>query len=68
MNVKHAPGAVTVRFSCTEAAEVGLPPTPVKIEYRNGLLDTYSTWADKSPCFAPGIDRLIAIADKAVYH
>ena len=68
MNVKQTNDATIVRFSATEAVEVGLPPEPVRIEYRNGYLDSYSSWCDKQPSFAEGIDKLIKVADAAVYH
>ena len=68
MIIKHDQDAITVRFSATEVASVGLPAKPAFVAYRAGLLDDFSTWLEKQIGFEPGIDRLVALADRLVYH
>ena len=68
MQVKHDPDGVTVRFSATEVASVGLPAKPATITYQHGLLSNYSVWLEKQMRFDQGIDKLISLADTVVYH
>ena len=68
MQVKRDQDATIVRFSATEVASAGLPAKPAYVSYRAGLLDDFSCWLIKQCGFEPGIDKLIALADRLVYH
>ena len=58
-----------IKFTADQVAAVGLPHRGAYIEYSDdGLYVDNSTWLDKQPCFEPGIDRLIEMADAIVYH
>lgn len=61
------PDRTVVKFSATELQSVGLPPRCAFVEYDAGLrLSTYSSFLGKSSWHEPGIDKLVAIADKEV--
>ncbi len=69
MRLVQHPDRTVVQFSATELQEVGLPPKPAFVEYDAGLrLSTYSAFLGKSSWHEPGIDKLIALADRLVYH
>lgn len=69
MKLTQHPDRTVVQFSATELQEVGLPPKPAFVDYDQQLrLAGYSAWLGKSSWHEPGIDKLIALADRLVYH
>ncbi len=60
---------ITIHFTADQVAAVGLPHRAAYIQYDDQLryVDN-SVWLDKQTRFEPGIDKLIQLADQAVYH
>ena len=60
---------VCVRFSPSEVAGCGLPAKGAYVTYliKGGfLLETYSNWCTQSNRYEKSVDKLVALADKAV--
>jgi hypothetical protein len=58
-----------VKFTADQVAKLGLPHRACQVEYNDkGQLENYSAWLGKSSWHEPGIDKLIELADKVVYH
>lgn len=58
-----------VRFSPPEVASCGLPAKSAYVTYSvkgGAMLDSYSNWLTQSCRYEKHIDRLVALADKAV--
>lgn len=54
----------TIKFTADQVAALGLPRRGAYVAYDDqGRLDDFSTWLIKQPSYAPGIDKLIELAD-----
>jgi len=58
-----------IQFTPEQVASCGLPRKVAYVAYdEKGRYCDNSVWLDKQVSFAPGIDKLIKLADEIFYH